>query len=103
MSYLSTLYPAYAEMFLLVMVCVILIVDLFLTNPSKMLTYMLVQMTLLGCSLITILTYQPGVAHLFNNMFVDDLMSDVLKLLSYLAVSMVLVYSRSYLMAKSFI
>jgi len=31
---------------------------------------------------------------------VDDLMSDVLKLLTYLSVSMMLVYSRSYLMAR---
>jgi NADH-quinone oxidoreductase subunit N len=37
------------------------------------------------------------VAHIFHNMFVDDLMSDVLKLLTYLAVSMMLVYSRLYL------
>ena len=45
-------------------------------------------------------THEDGVAHLFHNMFVDDLMSDVLKLLTYLAVSMMLVYSRSYLMAR---
>ena len=100
MNYLSTLVPAYAEMFLLVMVSVILIVDLFLTNPAKTLTYMLVQLTLLGCSVITVATHQSGVVHVFNNMFVDDLMSDVLKLLSYLAVSMMLVYSRSYLLVR---
>ena len=100
MNYLSTLVPAYAEMFLLVMVSVILIADLFLTNPAKTLTYMLVQLTLLGCSVITVATHQSGVVHVFNNMFVDDLMSDVLKLLSYLAVSMMLVYSRNYLLVR---
>jgi NADH-quinone oxidoreductase subunit N len=46
------------------------------------------------------MTHEPVVVHLFNNMFVDDLMSDVLKLLSYLTVSMVLVYSRSYLILR---
>ncbi|MFA6015130.1 MAG: NADH-quinone oxidoreductase subunit NuoN [Gallionellaceae bacterium] len=100
MSFLSTLFPAYAEIFLLVMVSVILIADLFTTGKSKTVTYLLVQITLLGCSLITVATHQNGVAYLFNNMFVDDLMSDVLKLLSYLAVSMMLVYSRSYLLAR---
>ena len=100
MSYLSTLTPAYAEIFLLLMVCTILIVDLFLTNPDKTATYLLVQLTLLGCAVITVTTYQTGVVHLFNNMFVDDLMSDVLKLLSYLTVSMVLVYSRHYLQVR---
>lgn len=100
MSYLSTLSSAYAEIFLLVMASSILIVDLFVTHPHKTLTYILVQLTLLSCALITVITHEPGVVHLFNNMFVDDLMSDVLKLLSYLTVSMVLVYSRSYLILR---
>ncbi|MBI5658623.1 MAG: NADH-quinone oxidoreductase subunit NuoN [Nitrosomonadales bacterium] len=100
MSYLATLSPAYAEIFLLVMVCAILIVDLFVASPNKTLTYLLVQLTLLGCSVITVGTHQHGVTHLFHNMFVDDLMSDVLKLLSYVAMSMMLVYSRNYLMVR---
>ncbi len=100
MTYLSTLSPAYAEIFLLIMACTILLVDLFVTSPNKTLTHLLVQLTLLGCSLITVATHQPGVIHLFDSMFVDDLMSDVLKLLSYLSVSMMLVYSRSYLLAR---
>jgi len=101
MNYLSSLYPAYAEIFLLVMVSVILIADLYFPSRTKSVTYMLVQLTLLGCSLITVATHENGVSHLFNNMFVDDLLSDVLKLFSYLAVSMMLVYSRSYLMLRS--
>ena len=100
MSYLSTLTSAYAEMFLLLMASTILIVDLFLPNPTKTVTYILVQLTLLGCALITVTTHHSGVVHLFNNMFVDDLMSDVLKLLSYVAVSMMLVYSRQYLLIR---
>ncbi len=100
MSYLSTLTSAYAEIFLLLMVSTILIADLFLTNPTKTVTYILVQLTLLGCALITVTTHHSGVVPLFNNMFVDDLMSDVLKLLSYLAVSMMLVYSRNYLIIR---
>lgn len=100
MSFLSTLFPAYAEIFLLVMVSVILIADLFVTDANKTITYVLVQCTLLGCSLITVSTHEQGVVHLFHNMFVDDLMSDVLKLLSYLALSMMLVYSRSYLLLR---
>jgi NADH-quinone oxidoreductase subunit N len=100
MSYLSTLLPAYAEIFLLVMVCAILIVDLFIAGNNRTITYILAQMTLLGCALITVATHHSGVAHLFHDMFVDDLMSDVLKLFSYLAVSMMLVYSRNYLLAR---
>jgi len=100
MAYFSTLLPAAAEIFLLAMVCAILIVDLFVASRNKTLTYVLAQLTLLGCFLITAFTHQPGVVHLFHNMFVDDVMSDVLKLFSYIAVAMMLVYSRSYLLAR---
>lgn len=100
MSYLSTISSAYAEIFLLVMASTILIIDLFVTDPNKRPTYALVQLTLLCCALITVTTNEPDIVHLFNNMFVDDLMSDVLKLMSYLAVSMVLMYSRNYLVTR---
>lgn len=100
MNLLSSLSPAYAEIFLLTMLCVILVVDLFVANRTKTVTYLMVQLSLLGCSLITVATHTDGIAHLFNHMYVDDLMSDVLKLLTYLAVSMMLVYSRTYLLAR---
>jgi NADH-quinone oxidoreductase subunit N len=100
MNLLASLSPIYSEIFLLVMVSVILIADLFLVNHTKTLTYLLVQFTLLGCMLITVATHQNGITHLFNHMFVDDLMSDVLKMFTYLAVAMMLVYSRSYLMVR---
>ena len=100
MSYLSTLTPAYAEIFLLVMACTILIVDLFVVNQQKTVTYLLVQFTLMGLAFITVFTFQPGSVHLFNNLFVDDLMADVLKMLSYFTVSVLLVYSRTYLLAR---
>jgi len=100
MSYIATLFPAYAEVFLLCMIGVILIADQFVAGQNRTFTYLLTQLTLLGCSLITVGTHVDGIAHLFNGMFVDDLMSDVLKLLTYLAVSMMLVYSRSYLIVR---
>lgn len=101
MDLMNNLMPASAEIFLLCMVCVILIADLLIDQHGKMLTYMLAQLTLLGCSVITVGTHEQGVIFAFNNMFVDDLMSDVLKLLTYLSVSMMLVYSRQYLMVRN--
>jgi NADH-quinone oxidoreductase subunit N len=100
MNLMANLIPAAAEIFLLAMVCFILIADLMLTKSSKIFTYLLVQLTLLGCSVITVGTHQNGVFYAFNGMFVDDLMSDVLKMLTYLGMSMVLVYSRQYLMVR---
>ncbi len=100
MNYLSTLYPAYAEIFLLVMACVILIADLLVENQRKTVTYVLVQLTLLVLFLTTYHYHQTEPAHLFHNMFVGDQMSDALKMFSYIAVSMVLVYTRSYMLVR---
>jgi len=71
MSFLSTLFPAYAEIFLLVMVSVILIADSVHIGRTKTVTYLLVQLTLLGCSLITVATHQNGITHLSTICFVD--------------------------------
>jgi NADH-quinone oxidoreductase subunit N len=100
MDYINSLLPAYPEIFLLAMVCVVLLADLLTAGQNKMLTYTLAQLALLGCFLITAFTHKQGVQHLFHHMFVDDLMSDVLKLFSYMAVSMMLAYSRNYLLAR---
>ena len=99
MNLMANLLPAAAEIFLLVMVCFILIFDLLL-KTNKIYTYLFVQLTLLGCSLVTVGTHERGVFYAFNGMFVDDLLSDVLKMLSYLGMSMVLVYSRQYLLLR---
>lgn len=100
MDLMTNLMPASAEIFLLIMTCVILIADSLIKQSGRLVTYMLVQLALMGCALITVGTHENGVAHVFHNMFVDDLMSDVLKLLTYLAVSMMLVYSRLYLTVR---
>ncbi|MDP2962183.1 MAG: NADH-quinone oxidoreductase subunit NuoN [Sulfurimicrobium sp.] len=88
---------ALPEIFVLVMVSLILIVDLFLSAKNRFVTYALTQITLLGAAWITVSTHSAVPQYTFSNMFVDDAMSDVLKLMSYVAVSVVLVYSRTYI------
>ncbi len=103
MDLMTNLMPVSAEIFLLVMVSVILIVDLLVKQNNRIVTYALVQLTLVVCSLITVFGRQAqgsGVSYVLNNMFVDDLLSDVLKLLTYLSVSMMLIYSRVYLTVR---
>lgn len=100
MDLMTELMPAGAEIFLLIMACVILIADLLVKQQSKTFTFVMVLLTLLCASLITVGTHSEGVVYAFHNMFVDDLMSDVLKLLIYLAIAMMLVYSRQYLKVR---
>jgi len=100
MQYITPLLPAYPEIFLLVMVCVVLIADLFVSDDNRVITYALTQLTLAGCIAITYVTASAEPAYTFSGMFVDDVMSDVLKLLTYLGVMATLVYSRAYIAAR---
>ncbi len=100
MNYILPLWPAYPEVFMLVMVCAILVADLFISDDNRIITYALTQATLAGCFALTWATSTAGPAYTFSGMFVDDLMSDVLKLLTYVSVMMMLVYSRAYIAAR---
>ena len=94
---INDLYMALPEVFVLGMAMAILLIDLFLSNRNRFITYALSQATLLGAAMITVATHTPAVGYAFSGMFVDDPMSDVLKLMTYLATSMVLIYSRDYI------
>ena len=91
------LYPAAPEMFLLLMSFLVLFVDLVFGATHRWMAAMLTVITLLGCAAITLVTSDGQTTLTFSNMFVDDLLSDFLKLMTYLAVIMMLVYSRQYM------
>ncbi len=104
------LQPAAPEIFLAVMALAILMIDLVVKDSRRTLTYALTQLTLLVLLVWRGIPYfgaifldQPEklmelsqVTYTFSNMFVLDLMGDLLKLVLYAAVSVVLVYSREY-------
>jgi NADH-quinone oxidoreductase subunit N len=100
MQFITPLAPAYAEVFLLCMVCVILLLDLFLSDARRGITYALTLATLGGCFLITGFADPASERYTFSGMFVADLMANVLKLGIYLAVAMVMVYSQAYIRAR---
>jgi NADH-quinone oxidoreductase subunit N len=100
MEYITPLWPAYPELFLLVMACVILVADLFISDDNRIVTYGLTQATLAGCALLTFFTGNAEPVYTFSGMFVDDLMADTLKLLTCVAVITILVYARAYTVAR---
>lgn len=95
------LVPAYAEICVLLGACVVLLVDLFVSDRQRWITATLTFATLAGAALIT--TFVSGVdgrVTTFGDMFVADPMGDVLKLFTYLTVGMALLYSRDYLVLR---
>jgi NADH-quinone oxidoreductase subunit N len=59
------------------------------------------MLTMVGCVFITYLTFDGSSTLTFGNMFVDDPLADFLKLLVYLAVIVVLIYGRDYVVARN--
>ena len=94
------LMPALPEMFLLAMVSIILIADLFVSDERRFITYVLTQLTVLGCAALTVFTATSAPTFTFSGMFVHDAMADGLKMLTYVAVGVVLVYSREYITTR---
>lgn len=95
------LYPAAPELFLAAMACIILLVDALTGSTRRWLAPVLTMLTLIGCALITYATLDGMATLTFSNMFVDDPLSDFLKLLLYFAVITVLIYGRGYLAARN--
>ncbi|MCK6392226.1 NADH-quinone oxidoreductase subunit NuoN [Zoogloea sp.] len=89
-------YPAAAELFVAAMSFVILLAGTFKQN-ARNLVYTLTQLTLVVAAVITWRTMDGQVNFTFSNMYVDDLMGDFLKLMLYLSVAVVLLYSRGYM------
>lgn len=94
---LPDLISALPEIFVLSMAMFILLLDLFLKPGNRVLIYILAQATLVGAAAITIITHTPAVTYAFTNMFVDDPMSDVLKVMTYIGTAIMFIYTRHYL------
>ncbi|WP_313705104.1 NADH-quinone oxidoreductase subunit NuoN [Massilia sp.] len=93
----TNLVPVYAEIFLLIAASAILLIDLYLKGSRRNVTYYLSLLTLVGCAVFSWADFNSGATvYTFNHMFVSDPMSNLLKLFTYLAVGITLVYSRQY-------
>jgi NADH-quinone oxidoreductase subunit N len=79
----------------------ILLADLFIKPANRIVIYLLAQATLFAAAYLTFSTHVPSVSYAFSNTFVDDAMSDVLKLMIYLGTSLIFVYSRQYIQLRN--
>ncbi|HZE61464.1 MAG TPA: NADH-quinone oxidoreductase subunit NuoN [Burkholderiales bacterium] len=95
--------PAAPEVVLLIGACAIMIADLYVKDEGRRATYIAAQLLLGLCALLTLFVMiqtPQGRYYLFNGLFVADALANLLKLVCYLAVSVALVYSRSYLLER---
>ncbi|WP_306604415.1 NADH-quinone oxidoreductase subunit NuoN [Azonexus sp.] len=92
--------PAAPEIFLATMAMFILVVDLFVKDSRRTIVFVLTQLTLIACAAIQLYTSTGEITYTFSNMFVDDMMADLLKMFVYLTMIMVMFYSRAYLFER---
>lgn len=93
--------PALPEMFILGMSCLILILDLFLSERTRVVTYLLAQTTLVGAFILSLSLFNGASELTFTDTFILDPMASLLKLFVYGAAFMVFLYSHSYLRARN--
>jgi NADH-quinone oxidoreductase subunit N len=91
------LLPAYPEVVVVVGTCAILLIDMFLSDSRRILTFWLSMAVIALCAALN-LSYLVGgeTIYSFNNMFVSDPMSNLLKLATYIGMLVSLVYARVY-------
>ena len=94
---LTTMQPVLPEIFLLTAACLILVVDLFLTDRTRLLTYGLSLATLIGAVALTQFAAGPERQIILDGSFVRDPMSDVLKTGLLLVTLFGFVYAKDYL------
>jgi len=95
-----TLLTALPEIFMLSAVCFILVLDLFLDQKQRVLTYALSQATLIITAAIVALSANMQTDIVFSGQYIRDPMSDVLKIALCLIALFVFVYAKDDLTKK---
>jgi NADH-quinone oxidoreductase subunit N len=85
------------EIFVLSMACIILVLDLFLSDRERFITYWLTQLTLVFAAVITFSISNGQTETAFFGTFIADPMSVVLKVFIYIVTAIAFLYSRHYL------
>jgi NADH-quinone oxidoreductase subunit N len=85
------------EIFLTTAICIVLLVDVFLRDDQRHITYVLSMLALIGTATAQYLFDVSNQAIGFNGSYVADPAGNVLKMFAYVVTGVVFVYSRDYL------
>jgi NADH-quinone oxidoreductase subunit N len=85
------------EIFLGLAICLVLLVDVFLRDDQRNVTYVLAMLALIGTASVTLLFPVTSEIVTFSGSFVTDPASGVLKMFAYITVGVTFLYSREYL------
>jgi NADH-quinone oxidoreductase subunit N len=89
--------PAAAEIFLMSAICVVLLIDVFLPEKLRQVTFWLALLAIAGTAACSSYFAVSESVTAFSGSFVADPAGTVLKMFAYLLVALVFLYSRKYL------
>jgi NADH-quinone oxidoreductase subunit N len=93
----TQLIPVLPEIFLLTLACVVLVVDLFIHEQQRIVSYGIAQVGLILTIGVTIAVSSPEAQILFDGSYIRDPMSDVLKVGVLLVSFLAFLYAKDYL------
>jgi len=91
------------EFFLSFMICVIMLSGLWSSKKYKNFIFHLSQITLFILFILTLHTFHLGKIFIFHKQYVSDNLSNFLKLYMYICISIIFLYSKSYIKNKNII
>ncbi|EGV50497.1 NADH-quinone oxidoreductase subunit NuoN [Candidatus Endoriftia persephone] len=94
---LATLVPVLPEIVILTLACVVLVVDLYLKDEHRIVSYAITQFGLIVGAAVAIGVSGGGVEIVFDGSYVRDPMADVLKVAIYLVSLVAFLYAKDYL------
>src|SRR6185369_9896365 len=89
-------FPILPEIVLLCGACAVLIIDLFVADARRHVSFWLTQATLFFVAWAAVANFPLQPTGAFSGMVVDDMLADTMKFLCTLSVSLMLFYSRGY-------
>jgi NADH-quinone oxidoreductase subunit N len=92
--------PAAGEMTLLALICVVLVVDLFVDERRRWVTWLAALSTLAATAAVVAFVAPQSTQYTFSGTYVLDPLATVLKLFTLGIVALVFVYSREYLRVR---
>lgn len=93
----SSLIPVLPEIFILTAACVVLVVDLFLKQEQRVISYGMTQISLLLAIVVTLMTAPAETRIVFDGSVVRDGMGDILKIAIFIISAGAFLYSKEYL------
>tara|TARA_Y100000590_G_scaffold192964_1_gene219315 strand:- start:102 stop:1547 length:1446 start_codon:yes stop_codon:yes gene_type:complete len=97
MTILNELTLASGEITLLALLCLVLVIDLFVSQEKRIITYWLTMGTLAATAFMVAFNSPESGSLIFSGSYVSDELSVLLKLVSIVSTAVVILYSRDYL------